>query len=86
MTEGKPDPIWQHFIKYGDRKCMRAKCKKCNKDMAALVSRMKEHVKKCRNVITETNPQMMQDSTSSDDGKLLLINYYTYNAFGLVIN
>lgn len=57
--------VWKHFTEVKDtsRKVSRAKCRKCEKDVVALVVRMKRHIKECvRAKFTDS----IYDSSSSN--------------------
>lgn len=46
----KRDPVWEYFNEAPSpigKAGMRAKCKRCNKEMQGLVARMRQHHEKC---------------------------------------
>jgi len=64
MTGRKKDPIWCNFIEIKENKSVKAKCKKCNIIMVALVARMRTHVKKCNSTLSNIDEDSASDNSS----------------------
>lgn len=69
MSGRRKDPVWSNFEAVtSDRQSKRAKCKKCNFEMAALVARMKKHVNKCKRKRVEDEDIDLVDDGECSDG------------------
>lgn len=55
----RKDLTWLYFdeIKSDKRKGYRAKCKTCNKEIEGQISRMKNHMEKCRGFLNHNSDQ-----------------------------
>lgn len=74
MTGRRKDAVWNYFISStgaSTSKTARVQCKKCNKELVALVARMQKHVKECRKSARET--KISGEILSSDSDT---INYH----------
>ncbi|KAM4035029.1 uncharacterized protein ACNLHF_021730 isoform 1-T1 [Anomaloglossus baeobatrachus] len=64
----KRDPVWEYFNEAPSpigKAGMRAKCKRCNKEMQGLVARMRQHHEKCGDEYDQRNTS--EQAGSSDD-------------------
>ena len=69
MSGGRPlDPVWKHFIRDVPR--CKARCRGCNKEMQALVERMKIHASGCPRLSSLQAEQKVssQDHAGSSSG------------------
>jgi translation initiation factor 2 alpha subunit (eIF-2alpha) len=73
MSGRRQDALWKHFNRKrahsekGKTEYVRAECKKCKKDMAGLVKRMRAHYEKCYGAVYE-GTEVVSDSDSDLEG------------------
>lgn len=74
MSGRRLDSVWQYFIKVksDNNKCVRAKCKKCSKEMAGLVARLKKHVEEKCSAINSQHEANIETETDSEDDEIVL--------------
>lgn len=67
------DPVWIHFTEINldstSKLYKRAKCTKCSAEMAALVSRMRAHVKKCQRPASNIDIKLDQNQNVDSDSE-----------------
>ena len=69
-TKGrKLDEVWMHFARNtSNPKNVKARCRYCNKDMQAIVSRMEKHAETCKDKRRIVNNDMQIDAPIAVDG------------------
>src|SRR5206468_8204029 len=69
-TKGrKLDEVWMHFMRNtSSPKNVKARCRYCNRDMQAIVSRMEKHAETCKDKLSTINNDTQIDAPIAVDG------------------